>query len=104
MAILITILYVLIKVCLCKSTMYTMKTTYCSVVLEFLQKRRLWAAKERHACVVSYLDTGNNNKRKERVCNTVIFRQLNRQIFTNGNMTRAYRQGEPVHRRLVYRV
>ena len=36
---------------------------------------------------------------------TVIFREeLNRQILlTNGNMTRAYRQGEPVHWRLVVR-
>lgn len=75
--------------------------------LSLVAKRR--GRRKTEACVVSYRKTVEGNRKKERGGGeprvTVIFREeLNRQILlTNGNMTRAYRQGEPVHWRLVVR-
>lgn len=52
---------------------------------------------------VSYRKSGRKQEEGGTVCNSD-FQRTESTNFTNGNMTRAYRQGEPVHWRLVYEV
>lgn len=99
-------LFAVNQICLCKIYIRVIRRRR-NFSLSLVAKRR--GRRKTEACVVSYRKTVEGNRKKERGGEeprvTVIFREeLNRQILlTNGNMTRAYRQGEPVHWRLVVR-